>query len=136
MRIVEIKGMAERAVEQGRDRGRPGSTVAEHGGFALAIERERFEHFEQRRRRFGVTARADGAAEKIERQDLGALQHFVRNVFEFQVGDVGGERCGFIGHRVSSLFLHRVGGLIPPFKPAAGDGKQPCPMSSIRGIGL
>ena len=47
MRVVEIKGMAERAVEQGRDRGRPGFTIAEHGGFTAAIERERFEHFEQ-----------------------------------------------------------------------------------------
>src|SRR4051812_42326658 len=47
MRVVEIKRMAKRAVEQGRDRRRPGLAVAEHGGFAPAIERERFQHFEQ-----------------------------------------------------------------------------------------
>ena len=39
MGIVEVEGMAERAVEQRRHRRRPGLGVAEHGGFALAVER-------------------------------------------------------------------------------------------------
>ena len=136
MGIVEIKGMAERAVEQRGDRGRPGLAVAEHGGLALAVERQRFQHLEQRGRRFRVAPRPDRAAEEIERQHLGALQHFRRDVLEFQVGDIGGERCGFVGHRVSSLLPHRVGGLIPAFKPPCGRGHQPCLMSSITGIGL
>ena len=107
MGVVEIEGMAERAVEQRRHRRRPGLAVAEHGGFALAVERQRFEHLEQRRRGFGVAPRPDGAAEKIQRQHLGARQHLVRDILEFQVGDIGGERCGFIGH----LFPHccRIG---------------------------
>ncbi len=118
MRIVEIERMAERAVEQRRDRRRPGLGVAEHGGFALAVERQRFQHLEQRGRGFRVAPRPDRAAEEIERQHLGALQHLARDILEFQVGDIGGKRCGFVGHRVSSL-CHRVGGLILPFKPPA-----------------
>ena len=102
MGIVEIERMAERAVEQCRNRRRPGFAVAEHGGFALAVERQRFQHLEQRRRGFRVAPRPDGAAEEIQRQHLGALQYFRRDILEFQLGDIGGERCGFIGHRVSS----------------------------------
>ena len=103
MGVVEIEGVAERAVEQRRDRGRPGLAVAEHGGFALAVERQRFQHLQQRGRGFRIAPRPDRAAEEIERQHLGALQHLRRDVLEFQVGDIGGERCGFVGHRVSSF---------------------------------
>ena len=73
--VVEIERVAERAIEQRRDRRRPGLAVAEHGRVALAVERQRFEHLEQRGRRFRVAPRPDRAAEKIQRQDLGALQH-------------------------------------------------------------
>src|SRR5260370_37355820 len=38
MRIVEIERMAKRAVEQCGYRRRPGLAVAEHGGFAAAVE--------------------------------------------------------------------------------------------------
>ena len=135
MRIVEIKRMAERAVEQGCDRRRPGFAVAEYGGVAVAVQRQGFEHLQKRWRRFRVAPRADRAAEKIERQDLGALQHFPRDVLEFQFGDIAGERFGFMGHGVSSKSLsRRVGGLIPGFKLSAHCGQQPCPMSSIRGL--
>jgi hypothetical protein len=47
MGVVEIEGMAERAIEQRRHRRSPGLGIAEHGGLALAIERQRFEHLEQ-----------------------------------------------------------------------------------------
>ncbi|OIQ64476.1 hypothetical protein GALL_539720 [mine drainage metagenome] len=129
--VVKIEGMAERAVEQCRDRGRPGLAVAEHRGFATAVKRERFEHFQERRRGFRVTPRPDRAAEEIQRQRLGALAHLARDILEFQIGDIGGERCGFIGHFVSSLLSRRVVGLISGFKPPARDGQQPCPMSAI-----
>ena len=133
MGIVEIEGMAERAVEQRGDRRRPGLGVAEHGGVALAVERQRFQHPEQRRRRFRIAPRPDRAAEEIERQHLGALQHLRRDVLEFQIGDIGGERCGFVGHRVSSYLPRRVGGLILAFKPPSGRGHQLCPASSGTG---
>ncbi len=112
MGVVEIQRMAERAVEQGRHRRRPGLGVAEHGGLALAVERERFEHLEQRRRGFRVTPRPDRAAEKIQRQHLGAFQHLERDILEFQVGDVGGEGCGFICHGGASFVLARSCGPI------------------------
>jgi hypothetical protein len=102
MGIVEIERMAERAVEQGRHRRRPGLAVAEHGGFAAAVERQRFQHLQQRRGGFGVAPRPDRAAEEIQRQRLGAFQHLARDILEFQVGDIGGKRCGFIGHGVAS----------------------------------
>jgi hypothetical protein len=105
MGVVEIERMTERAVEQGRDRGRPRLRVAEHGGFALAAERERLEHFQKRRRGFRVAPCPNRAAEKIQRQDLGALQHFPRDILEFQVCDVGGQRCGFISHGVVSRII-------------------------------
>src|SRR5690242_1386995 len=41
MRVIEIQGMAERPIEQGRDRRRPALAVAENGGVTLAVERER-----------------------------------------------------------------------------------------------
>ncbi|GCC48844.1 hypothetical protein chiPu_0033087, partial [Chiloscyllium punctatum] len=104
MGVVEIERMSERAVEQRRHRRRPGLAVAEHGGLALAVERQRFQHLHQRGRRFRIATGADGAAEEIQRQDLGALQHLRRDVGKFQVGDIGGERCGFVSHRVSSIF--------------------------------
>ena len=104
MRIVEIEGMAERAVEQRRHRRRPGLGVAEHGGFALAVERQRFQHPKQRGGGFRIAPRPDRAAEEIQRQHLGALQYLRRNILEFQVGDIGGERCGFVGHRVPSFW--------------------------------
>ena len=104
MRIVEIKGVAERAVEQSGDRGRPGLAVAEHGGFALAVQRQRFQHLQQRGGGFRIAPRPDRAAEEIERQHLGALQYLRRNILEFQIGDIGGERCGFVGHHVSSFW--------------------------------
>ena len=110
MGVVEIEGMAERAVEQGRDRGRPGLAIAEHGGFALAVQRQRFQHLKQRGGGFRVAPRPDRAAEEIQRQHLGALQHLRRDILEFQVGDIGCERCGFVGHRVSSYLPGRVGG--------------------------
>ena len=105
MGIVEIKRMAERAVEQRRNRRRPGLGIAEHGGFAAAVERQRFEHFQKRGRRFRVTPRPDRAAQEIQRQNLGALAHFARNILEFQIGDIAGKRCGFIGHGVASVSL-------------------------------
>ena len=105
MGIVEIERVAERAVEQRCDRRRPGLGVAEHGGLALAVELERFQHLHQRGRRFRVAARTDGAAEEVERQHLGALQHLRRDVLEFQVGDIAGEGFGFVGHGVASVVL-------------------------------
>ena len=104
VRIVEIEGMAERAVEQCRDRRRPGLAVAEHGGLALGVERERLQHLQDRGGRFRLAAGPDGAAEEIQRQHLGAIQHFRRNILVFQVDDIGGERCGFVSHRVSSFW--------------------------------
>ena len=98
MGVVEIQRMAERAVEQRGHRRRPGLAVAKHGGFALAVERQRFQHLEQRGRGFRIAPRPDRAAEKIQRQRLGAFQHLQRDVREFQIGDIGGERCGFVGH--------------------------------------
>ena len=99
-----FEGMAERPVEQGRHRRRPGLAVAEHGGFALGVERQRLQHLQQRRGRFRLAAGPDGAAEEIQRQHFGAIEHLCRNIPEFQVGDIGGERCGFVGHRVSSFW--------------------------------
>src|SRR5205085_12658892 len=100
--IVEIKRMAERAVEQGCDRRGPGFAVAEDGGVAFAVERQGFEHLQKRGRRFRVAPRADRAANKIQYQDLGALQYFGRDVLEVQIGDIAGERFGFMGHGISS----------------------------------
>jgi hypothetical protein len=34
----------------------------------------------------------------------GALQHLCRNILVLQIGDIGCERCGFKGHRVSSFW--------------------------------
>src|SRR5215470_16270520 len=96
--------MTKRAVEQRGKCRCPGLVVPEHGGLALDVELERFQHLEQRRRRFRLAARADGAAEEVERQHLGALQYLRRDVCKFQVGDISGERCGFVGHRVSSCW--------------------------------
>ena len=58
-----------------------------------------------------------------------------RDVLEFQVGDIGGERCGFVGHRVSSFWAQGRRADFA-FKPAADDGQQLCSMSftSIRGL--
>ena len=42
-------------------------------------------------------------AEEIQRQHLGAFQNLRRDIRKFQAGDISGERCGFVGHRVSSL---------------------------------
>ena len=74
--------------------------------------------FEQRRRGFRIAPRPDRAAQEIERQHLGALQHFRRDVLEFQVGDVSGERCGFLGHGVASfvvVFCCHGFGRVPAF---------------------
>src|SRR6266700_6969600 len=128
MGVVEIERMAERAVEQRRHCRRPGSGIAEHGGVALAVERKRLQHLEQGRRGFRIAPGADRAAEKVERQRLGARAHLRRDIFEFQVGDIGGERCGFIGHCVSLLLPRRVGGLNPSFKPSRDDRQQLCAM--------
>src|SRR5215213_6795730 len=54
-----------------------------------------------------ASPRPDSAAEKIQRQHLGARQHLLGDVLEFQVDDVSGERCGFIGHGVASFVLAR-----------------------------
>ncbi len=123
MGVVEIQRMAERAVEQGRHRRRPGFAVAEHGGFAAAVERQRFQHLEQRGRGFRIAPGADGAAEKIQRQRLGALPHLVRDILEFQVGDIGGERCGFVGHGVASGFP-ALGSRVPDFGTAVMARRQ------------
>src|SRR6266567_7843907 len=96
--------MAEGTVEQGCDRRRPGLAVAEYGGPTLAIEGQGFEHPQERRRRFRIAPRADRAAKKIERQNLGALQYLWRDVLESQIGDIACKRFGFMGHRVSSAF--------------------------------
>ena len=109
MGVVEIERMAERAVEQRCHRRASRSCIAEHGGFALAVERQRFQHLEQRRRGFRIAPRPDRAAEEIQRQHLGALQHLRRDVLEFQVGDIGCERCGFVGHGVASRLLFIAG---------------------------
>jgi len=98
-------------------------------GLALAVELERLEHLQQRRRGFGIAPGADGAAEKIERQDLGALQYLRRDVLESEIGDIACKRFGFMGHCVSPLLSHRVGGLISSFKRAVGDGQQLCARS-------
>jgi hypothetical protein len=103
MGVIKIEGMAERAVEERGNRRRPGLGVAKHGGFALAVQRQRFQHIEQRGGGFRIAPRPDRAAEEIQRQHLGPLQHLWRDILEFQVGDVAGERCGFVGHRVSSV---------------------------------
>ena len=108
--VIEIKRMTERAIEQRRHRRGPCLRVAEHGGFAASVERECFEHFQQRRRGLRVAPRADRAAEKIQRQHLGALPNFRRYVLEFQVRDIGGERSGFMGHGIVSAYswlVHR-----------------------------
>src|SRR5579872_1381677 len=110
MGVVEIKRMAERAVEQRRDRRGPGLAVAEHGRVALAVECERLQHPEQRGGRFRLAPGADGTAEEVERQDLGALQYFRRNVLEFQVGDIACERFGFMRHGVASYALPSLRG--------------------------
>src|SRR3954466_10185098 len=60
MRVVEIERMAERAVEQRGYRRGPGLAVTEYGGLAGAIQRQRFEHFQQRRRGFGVSRGGGG----------------------------------------------------------------------------
>src|SRR3954454_20004143 len=123
MRVVEVERMAERAIEQrGYGRG-PGLAVTEYGGLAGAIQRQRFEHFQQRRRGFGVAPGANRAAEEIQRQHLGALQHLMRDFVEAQVMNVSGERCGFVGHAVSSVAAS-VGGLNRGFKRVAGTGSH------------
>src|SRR5262249_12073361 len=104
MGVVEVERVAERAVEQRRHRRCPGLAGAEHGGLALRIELERLQHLQQRGRRLRLVAGADGAAEEVERQHLGALQHFRWNVRKFQVGDITGKGRGFVGHRVSSFW--------------------------------
>ena len=110
MGVIEIKRMAERAVKESGDRGRPGLAVAEHGGPALAVQRQGLQHPKQRRGGLRIAPRPDRAAEEIQRQHLGALQHLRRDVRKFQVGDIGCKRCGFVGHRVSSYLPGRVGG--------------------------
>ncbi len=106
--VVEIEGMAERAVEQGGDRRGPALAVAEHGGFSRPVERQRLQHLQQRRRGFRVAPRPDGAAEEIQRQHLGAILDFGRDVLELQVRDIGGKRCGFMGHGVASLAFCQI----------------------------
>ena len=105
MGVVEIERMAERAVEQRGDRRRPGPVVAKHGRLAAPIQRKRLQRLEQRGRRFRITPRPDGAAEKIERQRLGALAYFFGDVFETKIGDISGKRCGFLCHSCSLWFL-------------------------------
>src|SRR5271163_3452183 len=102
MRIVEIERMAERAVEQSSDGRRPGSVIAKDGRVTLPIQRQRLECLEQRGRGLRIAPRPDGAAEKIERQGLGALTDLFGDVFETKAGDIGGKRCGFVCH---SCFL-------------------------------
>src|SRR6185437_16138174 len=92
-------------IEQRRDRRRPGLVVAEHGGLALAVERQRLQHFQHRRRRFRIAPGPDRAAEEIERQHLGALQYLRRDVVEFEIGDIACERFGFMRHGVASCVL-------------------------------
>ena len=133
MRVVEIERMAERAVEQRGDRRRPGLAVAEHGGLrpcrrapsASSIFSSEGVDSASRRARMALPRKSSVST-------LARVQHFLRDILEFQVGDIGGERCGFIGHRVSSRLPNRVGGLIPGFKPPVGGGQQPCRMSFIR----
>ncbi|MGY3107283.1 hypothetical protein ACVWW7_003910 [Bradyrhizobium sp. LM6.9] len=102
--VVEVEGMAECAVEQRRDRRRPGLAVAEHRGVALGVERQRLQHLQDRGGRFRFAAGPDRAAEEVQRQQFCPIQHFRRNIPVFQAGDIGGERCGFVGHRVSSFW--------------------------------
>ena len=61
-----------------------------------------FERLEQGWRRFRVTPCPYRAAQEIERQNLGALANFLRDVLVPEIGDIGGKRCGFIGHGVAS----------------------------------
>src|SRR5581483_10798121 len=61
--------------------------------------------------RFRFAPRADGAAEEIERQNLGALQDLRRDVLEFEIGDIAGERFGFMGHGVASLLRCHSGAM-------------------------
>ena len=128
--VVEIEGMAECAVEEGGDRGGPGLAVAEHGGVAFAVQRQRFQHFQQRRCRFRIAPRPYRTAEEIQRQHLGALQDLRRDIGKFQVGDIGGERCGFVGHRVSSIIAEQGRRAELTFQAAIGRGHQLCLGSS------
>ena len=104
MRVVEIKRMAERAVEQRRHCRGPGLGVAEHRGSPLPSSASA-SSTKQRRGGFRIAPGPDRAAEKIQGQHLGAFQHLARDILEFQVGDIGGEGCGFICHGVPRLFL-------------------------------
>ena len=103
MGVVEIERMTERAVQQRRYRRGPALVVAEHCRFTGRIERQRLQHLQDRRRRFGFAPGADRAAEEVQRQQLGARQNVLRNVGELQRGDVACERGGFVGH-LGSLF--------------------------------
>jgi len=96
--VVEVERVAERAVQQRGDRRCPGLAVADDRGVAVVIEAERLQHAEQRGRRFRLAPCPHRAAEKIQRQVFGSFQHLARNRVIGEVGDIGGELCGFVGH--------------------------------------
>src|SRR6202012_2867561 len=118
MGVVKIERMTERAVEQCRDRRSPRPVVAEHGGGALRIERQCFERLEPRGRGIRIAPGPDRAAEEIERQRLGALAYRFWNVLEPEIGDIGGEHCGFVGHLRCPCF-RRVLAAISNWRPVA-----------------
>jgi hypothetical protein len=62
----------------------------------LSVERQRFEHLQQRGR--GLASRRARIAPPRKSSVSTLARHFRRDFLEFQIGDITGERCRFIGH--------------------------------------
>jgi len=138
MGVVEVERMAKRAVEQGRDRRRPGLGIAEHRGIC------------RRRRAPGIRASSRATAWILRRAARGSHCQENRASEPWRavlpragcprIADRRHSRRAFRFHgplRFLGVFLAVIAqGRRPDFgfKPPTRCGQQPCPMSSIRGV--
>ena len=96
--VVEIEGMAERAIEQRRDRRSVAAAQAEGRRFAGPVKPEITHRAEERGRRIRVARGANDAADEIHRKALRPLGDLGRKSVIFQFSDISREDFRLIGH--------------------------------------
>ena len=101
MGVVEVEGMDQRPVEERRAGGRVAGLVADDARFSPR-QPQPFHRGDQTGRRRGVVAGADGDADAVRHQQLGALAHLVRQALVGRGGDEFGKPAGDPAHGQSS----------------------------------
>jgi hypothetical protein len=104
MRVIEIKGVRQRAAQQGRRRRCICLRIA---GDAAGTRRqpETFDSAHHCRGRFRIVAGADHDPCRIENEELGALGDLLRQIFVSQVDSEFGQLAANARHRLSLLWV-------------------------------